>query len=172
LDRETGGFIGTVASIVVAILIAYILIVIGLNGVPNAFQQPALSVMIALLISGLGALYGYIYYAEESYKYMRTLSPLALALAGIGVVSGIYNWLIGGVFIVVAYIIEYIVGYHLAKDFAKDSPIGAKTFLVGGHHLHARSTIHSSIKVYRLYLACRRLRKTLRSHPGTQWRLR
>ncbi len=131
MDRKTGGIIGTLASIIAAILIAYILAVIGLDGVEAAFQQPALSIMILLLLSGLTALYGYIYYTEESYKYMRFLSPLALALAGAGVAVGVYDWLAGGALIVLGYIVEFIVGYHLAKDFARDSPEGAKFFLIG-----------------------------------------
>lgn len=132
MDRRTGGIIGTVASIVAAILILYVLVEIYYSGIDSIFEPPVVYAMIALIASGVFALIGYWYYTVEAAWHMRHLSPVALLLGALGVAAGYYYGpVLGGSLIVLAYIVELFVGVKLYRDFLRESRMGALLFLVG-----------------------------------------
>jgi len=132
MDRKTGGILGTVASIVAALLILYVLIDIYNNGLDSIFKAPTVYIMTGLIVSGVFALIGYWHYTLEARWRMQNLSPIALAIGTLGVVLGyLYGPMIGGSLIILAYIIELFVGIRLYEDFKSTSPMGAKLFLIG-----------------------------------------
>jgi hypothetical protein len=84
-----------------------------------------------LIVVGIGAYYGYIAYAIEAAWHLKNLSPIALVIAAAGVIAGHRDPLNGGGLIVLAYIIEYIVGSKLFRDFESESRLGSLLFLTG-----------------------------------------
>ncbi len=132
MDRRTGGIFGTVASIIAALLILYVLINIYNRGLDNIFSTPTIYVMAGLIVSGVFALIGYWHYTLEARWRMRNLSPIALTIGALGVVLGyLYGPMLGGSLIVLAYVIELFVGIRLYEDFKSTSPMGARLFLIG-----------------------------------------
>lgn len=132
VDRRAGGIFGTVASIVAALLILYVLIHIYNKGLDSVFSTPTMYVMAGLIVSGVFALIGYWHYTLEAKWRMRNLSPIALTIGALGVVLGyLYGPMLGGSLIVLAYVIELFVGIRLYEDFKSTSPTGARLFLIG-----------------------------------------
>ncbi len=124
--------IGTSFSIIASILIAHVLYEVYTGSIGAAFQPPALYSMIALILVGIGALYGYLGYSEISLWHMKHLSPIALILGAVSIVVGVkVGPKEGGALIVLTYIVELSVAWNLAKDYSKESKIGSTLFIAG-----------------------------------------
>ncbi len=130
--RRIAGIIGTWASIIAGLLIIYVLWVVYAEGVEAAFEPPALYAMAGLVLSGVFALLGYVYYAVSASWHMKTLSPIALGLGALAVITGYkLGAMAGGGLIVAAYLVEFLVGYRLYLDFERDVGSPATLFLAG-----------------------------------------
>ncbi len=130
--RRIAGIIGTWASIVAGLLIIYVLWIVYSKGVEAAFEPPSLYAMAGLVVSGIFALLGYVYYAITASWHMRTLSPIALGLGALAVIAGYkLGAIAGGSLIVAAYLVEFLVGYRLYLDFKRDAGSPATLFLAG-----------------------------------------
>ncbi|MET1128565.1 MAG: hypothetical protein ABWW70_04540 [Thermoproteota archaeon] len=130
--RRIGGVVGTWASIIAGLIIIYVLWAVYAGGVEAAFRPPTLYAMAGLILSGIFALLGYIYYAVSASWHMRRLSPIALGLGALAVVAGYKAGVtVGGGLVVAAYLVEFLVGYKLYLDFKRDAGSLATFFLAG-----------------------------------------
>ncbi len=130
-ERESY-FNGTLASIVAAIIIAWLLYQAYEYGYQVLFQGVRLAGMIALLAIGVAAGYSYKKVGGELGERVSRYAPIVLGLAGIGVMVGVLGYpLIGGGLIVVSYFLEASIGLPLYKYSTRYSQLGAKLFIAG-----------------------------------------
>ncbi|MCE4624339.1 MAG: hypothetical protein F7C35_00535 [Desulfurococcales archaeon] len=129
--RVKRGIIGTVASSIASILIAIVLIIVYYDGIEAAFKPPGLYLLVALIIVGLVALYGYLGFSKVSYWHMKNISPIALVLGSLAIAVGYFRPVEGGALIFLAYVVEFFVGSKLYIDYKEVHPTGALLFVMG-----------------------------------------
>lgn len=131
--RRVGGIVGTWASIIAGLIIILVLWRVYSEGIEAAFRPPTVYAMASLVLVGFFALVGYVYYAVSALRHMRTLSPIALALGAAAVVSGYtISAMVGGGLVVAAYLVEFLVGYKLYRDFERDAGRAAGLLFLAG----------------------------------------
>jgi predicted anti-sigma-YlaC factor YlaD len=122
---------GNIASLLAAIIIAYLLITVYYNGYQILFTAPYAYFMALLVVIGVLARHSYLKVATSASEALRRIAPLVISLAAIGVVTGLFNSLLGGALIVVSYILEFFIALPLARDLASVSSIASRLFISG-----------------------------------------
>ncbi len=122
-----------ITSVLAAIIIEALLIMILLNGsIYIIFQYPLNLALIALIIIGIAAYKFYLNALNHSRSIMKNLSPVSLILASLSIplVYTSYEQM-SPVLIVLAYVVEAIVGIYLYKELQSIHPRYAQLFILG-----------------------------------------
>ena len=124
--------LGTILSLLAAVIIEAILLLLLLGASPyTLFSPPTVYLMGLLLVIGVAVYRAYLNSTIHARTYMERVSPLALLVAFVAIVAGWYGYPWAVALVPVAYFVEEAVGLKLMRDFEEYDAEGARLFAAG-----------------------------------------